>query len=169
MDFKKTLNKQLNVDQYPLPKIEDILSSLSGGVVFTVLDLSDAYTQLELVEESKPYVTINTHKGLFRFNRLVYGIASAPSIFQQTMDKILSGLEGVKCYLDDILITGGNFQECFVRTSQVLSQLSKYSVSVKFSKCEWFVLQVNYLGFVISKEGRLCVKVRRRLTSTDFA
>ena len=70
------------MDQYPLPKPEDIFATLSGGKKFTTLDLSHAYNQLLLDEESRKYVTINTHKGLYEFNRLPFGINSAPAIFQ---------------------------------------------------------------------------------------
>ena len=89
-----------------MPKAEDIFSTLNGGEKFTKLDLSQAYQQLPLDEESQKLTTISTHKGLFQYTRLPYDIASSPAIFQMTMDKILQGLNGVSCYLDDILVTG---------------------------------------------------------------
>ena len=82
-----------------MPKAEDIFSTLNGGKKFTKLDLSQAYLQLALDEESQKLTMIHTHKGLFRYTRLPYGIASAPAIFQMTMDKILQGLNGVSCYV----------------------------------------------------------------------
>lgn len=154
IDFKRTLNKQLSVDQYPLPRIDNIFASLAGAVIFTVIDLSDAYMQLELDEESKQLVVITTHKGLFQFNRLVYGIASAPAIFQYVVNCILAGTEGVKSYLDDILVWGKSFLECEQRTNAVLQKLNEYNVKVKLPKCTWFSPTVEYLGHVLSKEGR---------------
>ena len=62
---------------------------LNGGQHFTKLDLSEAYLQIELDDESKQFLVINTHKGLYRFNRLPYGVASAPAIFQKVMDEVL--------------------------------------------------------------------------------
>ena len=59
-------------------------------------------------EESKELVTISTYLGLFRYNRLPFRVASAPTIFQWTMDQLLNDLSGVKCYLDDIIVTGSN-------------------------------------------------------------
>ena len=69
------------VDQYPLPRIEDILASLAEGEKYTTLDLHQAYLHMEMSDESKKYLTINTHKGLYQFNRLVFGLASAPAIW----------------------------------------------------------------------------------------
>lgn len=62
---------------------------LAGGKTFTKVDISHGYQQLLLDEESKQYVMINTHKGLFKYNRLVFGVASSPAIFQRTMDNLL--------------------------------------------------------------------------------
>ena len=70
------------------------------------LDLSAAYQQMALDEKSSKLVTINIHKGLFRYARLPFGVASAPAVFQRTMDILLQGIPQVICYLDDILITG---------------------------------------------------------------
>ena len=94
------------VDGYPIPKIEDLLSNLAGGKTFSKLDLSHAYSQLVLNEGSKKYVTINTHKSLFRYNRLSYEISSAPGIFQRMIENLLQGISQVMVYLDDILVTG---------------------------------------------------------------
>ena len=81
------------------------------GTVFTKLDLKHSYQQLVLDEESKKYTTIDTHRGLFRYNRLPFGVSSAPAIFQRTMDSLLQWLQHVTTYLDDILITGKDNQE----------------------------------------------------------
>ncbi|VDO48433.1 unnamed protein product [Heligmosomoides polygyrus] len=89
-DFSTGLNKALQSFDYPLPVPEDIFASLNGGTVFSQLDLSDAYLQIELSEESKKKVVINTHKGLFKYNRLPFGIKTAPGIFQQVMNKMVA-------------------------------------------------------------------------------
>ena len=105
-DYKLTINAVSKTDPYPLPRIEDIFASLSGGESFTKLDLAHAYQQIPLTDDSKRYTAINTHKGLFQYNRLPFGVASAPAVFQRTMDSILQALPHVCVYLDDILITG---------------------------------------------------------------
>jgi hypothetical protein len=80
-DFKLTVNKVSKLDRYPIPKIEDLFAKLSGGQLFTKLDLSQAYQQVRLEEEAKKYAVVNTPKGLYQYNRLPYGISSAPGIF----------------------------------------------------------------------------------------
>ena len=77
-DYKVTVNPALEVDQYPLPVPEAMFATLAGGKNFTTLDLSQAYQQLELEEESRKYLAINTHRGLYQYTRLPYGVASAP-------------------------------------------------------------------------------------------
>ena len=85
----------MDVNQYPLPRSEELFAALNGGVHFTKLDLSEVYLQIDLDDESKKFLVINTHKGLYRVNRLPYGVASAPAIFQQTMDQVLPKIAGV--------------------------------------------------------------------------
>ena len=87
-DYKVTVNQALLVEQYPLLKPEDLFATLAGGKVFSKLDLSQAYLQVQLDEKSTPYVTINTHQGLYRHTRLPFGIASAPALFQKMMDTV---------------------------------------------------------------------------------
>lgn len=96
-DFKVTVNPALCVERYPIPRIEDLFSSLAGGQRFTKLDLSNAYLQVPFAESSRKCLTITTSKGLFCYSRLPFGIALAPAIFQRAMDQILQGLPNVHC------------------------------------------------------------------------
>ena len=88
-DYKLTVNAVAKTDSYPLPRIEDIFASLSNDKTFTKLDLAHAYQQIPVAEDAKKLTTINTHKGLFQYTRLPFGVASAPAFFQRTMDTIL--------------------------------------------------------------------------------
>ena len=114
------MNQASKIDSYPLPRIDDLFASLAGGKSFTKSDLANAYQQIPLDEQSKKIVAINTHKGLFHYNRLPFGISAAPSIFQRTMETLLQGLSGVCLYLDDILITEKTDQEHLKNLSAVL-------------------------------------------------
>ena len=122
-DFKVTGNPALKVDQYPLPKVEDLFATLVGGRKFTKLDLSQAYLQLELHPEARQYCTINTHRGLYQFTCLPFGISSAPAMFQKVMDTILQGVPQTLCFIDDILIMGSSEEEHLKNLEEVLSRL----------------------------------------------
>ena len=110
-DLRVTINKSIQVNIYPLPWMEDIFSTLGGSTVFSKIDLSNAYLQLELTEESKELCTINTLKGLYRYHRLPFGVASAPAIWQRTIEQVLQGIKKVECMMDDIIIAGANEEE----------------------------------------------------------
>ncbi|XP_059221513.1 uncharacterized protein K02A2.6-like [Stomoxys calcitrans] len=87
-DYSTGLNNAIELNQYPLPTPEDILSECRNCSIFTHLDLSDAYLQAEIDDESKELLTVNTHKGLFKFNRLTPGVKCAPGAFQRIMDQV---------------------------------------------------------------------------------
>ena len=134
-DYKVTINLVLDIDQYPLPKAQDLFSSLSGGRKFTKLNLSQAYLQIMLDEKSRQYLTIKIHRGLDQFLRTPFGMDSAPAIFQKTMDQVLQGIPAVSCYIDDILIIGANGAEHLQNLSKVLEQLTHHGMIVKWEKC----------------------------------
>ncbi|XP_052753094.1 uncharacterized protein K02A2.6-like [Galleria mellonella] len=152
-DFKVTINQYVQVDDYPLPRFEEITSKLAGGQLFTKIDLKDAYLQLLVHPESRRYLTISTHKGYFQYKRLPFGISFAPAVFQRIMHQILSGLDGVVCYLDDILITAGTRQEHIKRVRTVLQRLQEAGIKSQISKCSWLQESVTFLGHKIDKNG----------------
>lgn len=151
-DFKLTLNKCLEVDRFPLPRVDDLLAKLHGGNKFTKLDLSQAYAQFEL-DESKKYTVINTHKGLFRYNRLIYGLSSSPGIFQRKLEQMFADLPRVGVFLDDVIITGVDDDSHLTTLNEVFRRLQTYGLKIKKEKCSFFADSVTYLGFVISKKG----------------
>lgn len=151
-DFSATVNKASRLDNYPIPKVEDLFAKLRG-VVFTKLDMSQAYQQLSLDDESKQYVVVNTHKGLFRFNRLPFGVSSAPGIFQQAMESLLQDIPSVVVYIDDILITGATEAEHLKTLGRVLECLESAGLTVKKEKCVFASSSVTYLGHTIDRDG----------------
>ena len=152
-DFKQTVNQASHLDKYPIPKVEDLFAKLAGGERFTKLDMSQAYQQLELDEDSKQYVVINTHRGLFRYNRLPYGISSAPGIFQRTMENLLKDIPNTVVYIDDILITGATEEEHLQTLVKVLKRLREAGLKLKKKKCSFFARSVVYLGHKIDAKG----------------
>ena len=153
MDCKVTLNKVIQTEHHPLPKIKDIFASLSGSAYFCVIDLKGAYTQLAVSQQCQSLLTINTHKGLFTNTRLPFGLSSAPSIFQSIMDRILQGLPNVYCYLDDILIGSATIENCKRTLFDVLKRLEEHNIRINFSKCKLLENSVNYLGHTLCKNG----------------
>ena len=152
-DYKATLNPVLQVDTYPLPRVDELFASLSGGCQFTKLNMSQTFLQLELEEESKPYLTINTHKGLFQYNRLPFGVASVPAIFQRCMESFLQGCKGVCVYQDDILVTGKTWEEDLANLDEALGRLGNAGIHLNRQKCLFMHHSVEYLGHVIDSQG----------------
>ena len=152
-DYKVTVNPELEVDQYPLPKPEELFTKLAGGKKFTKIDLTNAYQQMNLEESSREYVTINTHRGLYQFTRLPFGVASAPALFQRVMDTVLQGIDKTICYIDDILVTGSTQEEHLKNIEEVLRRLQKYGIRAKRAKCVFMSDKVDYLGHRIDADG----------------
>ena len=152
-DFRQTVNKHAKTEIYPLPCIEELFTTLSGGRTFTTMDLSHAYLQLELEEESQELVTINTHKGLYRYKRLPFGVASVPTIFQRIMETTLQGLPMVSVYLDDILVLGKPQQEHLTNLNKVITRLKSAGLHLKTEKCSFCQPEVTHLGNIITADG----------------
>ena len=152
-DFRLTVNKVAATNVYPLPRIEDLFASLKGGQEFTKLDVAHAYLQIPLAEASQKYVTINTHRGLFKYTRLPFGVSAAPAIFQRTMESILQGIPGVAVYIDDILVTGSSREDHLSSLDMVLGRLEAAGLCLKRNKCIFLAPSVEYLGHVISAKG----------------
>ena len=148
-DYKVTINQAINVDQYPLPRLTDLFATMAKGKNFTKLDLSQAYQQMQLVEESAQYLTINTHMGMYQYTCLPFGVVSAPAIFQMVMDEILQGVEGTVFYIDDILVTGSTEREHLQRLVEVLRCLKDIGLRLKPEKCVFLQPSVEYLGHII--------------------
>jgi hypothetical protein len=152
-DYKMTINPFLLVDQYPVPNPSELLASLTCGRKFTKLDLTAAYTQMALDDESSKLVTINTHQGLYQYLRLPFGVASAPALFQRAMDGILQGIPHVVCYMDDILVTGTSAAEHAANLEEVLKRLKQHGLRLREKKCAFYQDSVQYLGHTIDCFG----------------
>ena len=115
--------------------------------------MSQAYQQLVLEEGSRNLVVINTHRGLFRYTRLPFGVSSAPGIFQRAMENLLRGIRGVVVYIDDILITGVTNEEHKMALEEVLQRLETANLRLKKSKCRFMQDSVTFLGHKIDAKG----------------
>ena len=120
---------------------------------FTKLDLSHAYQQLQLVENTREYLTINTHRGLFCPCRLQFGVYSAAGIFQSQMDRRLHNVPSILVRVDDILISSKDDSEHLKNLATVLKIIENAGLRLKKSKCKSLVNKVTYLRYCISKNG----------------
>lgn len=152
VDYKGTLNPALLVDRFPLPRIDDVLVALNGAQYFSKIDLSQSYNQIEL-DESKRYTVINSHRGLFRYNRLVYGLSSSPGIFQRIMTTLLEHIPNVAVFIDDVIIGGKSKTEHLKALEMVFKRLRDSGLKLKGAKCVFLVQEVSYLGYILSKDG----------------
>lgn len=152
-DYKVTINPFLKDFHYPLPRIEDIFANLAGGQKYSKIDLSHAYQQILLTEESQPMTAITTHVGTFVYKRVPFGIKCIPENFQKLIEETLSGLSSTVVFLDDICVTGKDNGTHMKNLKAVLQKLRDAGLRVNWSKCEFFKDSVTYLGYRIDKEG----------------
>lgn len=152
-DYSVTLNPRLRVDEHPLPTPDELLASMAGGKVFSKIDLLQAYLQLEIRPEDRELLTLNTHKGLYRPTRLMYGVASAPAIWQRTIENILKDIPGVAVFLDDIRVAGSSEKDHFEKLRIIFDRLQKYNIRINTEKSEFLTDKINYCGYVIDQNG----------------
>ncbi|XP_055682446.1 uncharacterized protein K02A2.6-like [Lutzomyia longipalpis] len=152
-DYSTGLNESVETNNYPIPDPDSLFSRLSGNKIFSHVDLSDAYLQIPVDEESSKLLTIHTHRGLFRFNRLPPGIRSAPGIFQEIVERMLQGIPGVISYFDDICVASTNAEEHFSTLQAVFQRLQDFNFRVKLEKCKFFAKEIKFLGIVADQEG----------------
>ena len=98
---------------------------------------------MELDDESNELLVINTHKGLFKYNRLVFGVASSPAIWQRAIDQVLQNIPFTQCILDDIILSGKTDAEHLQSLEFVLKRLSDYGLKVNLAKCEFFKEKIS--------------------------
>ncbi|KAA3675726.1 uncharacterized protein DEA37_0006214 [Paragonimus westermani] len=153
-DFSTGLNNALETHQYPLPIPEDLFARLNGGTVFSKIDLSDAYLQVEVEDKCKELLTINTHRGLYQYNRLPFGVKCAPAIFQQIMDIMLSDIPYAMAYMDDIIIVSSSVDDHIQHLHTVFQRIRDYGFTLRIEKCEIMLSNIRYLGSIIDETGR---------------
>ena len=149
----KPLNESVLREIHPLPKVEDTLAQLSGARVFSKLDANSGFWQFPLAEKSQQLTTFITPFGRYHFTKMPFGISSAPEHFQKRMSAILSGLEGVLCLMDDILVFGTDEGEHHRRLTRVLRRIHSAGVTLNPAKCEFQKKKLKFLGHLIDEHG----------------
>lgn len=152
-DYKVTINRKLKREFYPLPRIEELFATLSGGREFSKIDLTHAYQQTMLTDDSQPCTAITTHIGTFVYRRTPFGLSCVPEKFQKLMEETLRGVPCTVVFLDDICVTGASRAEHLTNLRLVLARLRDMGLTVKLSKCCFLEPSVKYLGFIIDQGG----------------
>ena len=151
----RALNKQTIRDQYPLPRIDDLLDRLGQAKHFSTLDLASGYHQIAVKASDIPKTAFRTQRGQFEFIVMPFGVTNAPATFQRLMNQIFKEEldDFVLVYLDDILIFSQTLQEHIQHIRQALEKLRKAQLYARLHKCSFFQERVEYLGFDVSPQG----------------
>lgn len=154
IDYRK-LNEVTVKDKYPLPRIDEVILSLGGSKYFTSIDLKSGYHLIRLTPESKEKTAFHTPLGLFQYKVMPFGLCNAPATFQRAIDTLLGSfrLQGVECYLDDIVIHSHTIQEHVQLLGQVLAILGDHGFYINVPKTRVAYQNVEILGFQVSPEG----------------
>lgn len=154
VDYRK-VNNVTTPNSYPLPCIDDILAAFCGAKVFSKMDLKSGYWQIQMDPKDRQKTAFITHLGLFEFNKMPFGLANAPSVFQDLMNTVLQGVQHkyVMAYLDDLIVFSKNPEQHVQQLEEVFERLSQAGLKLKLSKCEFFKDELKFLGHTISSQG----------------
>lgn len=152
VDYTEVNNVMIK-DAYPLPRIEDILDTLSGACIYTTLDATSGYYQIPVAEEDIPKTAFQTRSGLYEFTRMPFGLSNALPVFQRTMDEVFAEEKGkfLQVYLDDIIIFSKSREEHEVHLAKVLQKIKKVGLILK-KKCHFFKDELTILDYRGSKD-----------------
>lgn len=146
-------NEAIIRERHPIPTVDEVVAELSNSKHFSKLDLRKGYHQIELHEESRPITTFVTHKGLFRYKRLMFGISSAPEMYQHIIQQVLQGCQGATNISDDTIVHGLTRKELDDRLHAVLKRLTERGLTINAEKCQFDMDRLKFMGHIISKDG----------------
>ncbi|GKC38063.1 putative reverse transcriptase domain-containing protein [Tanacetum coccineum] len=154
-DRRQELNKLTVKNHYPLPRIDDLFDQLQGSSVYSKIDMRSGYNQLQVREEDIPKMAFRTRYGHYEFQVMQFGLTNAPTVFMDLMNRVCKPFldKFVIVFIDDILIYFKNKKEQKEHLTAVLELLKKEKLYAKFSKCEFWIPNVQFLGHVIDSQG----------------
>ena len=151
-DFRP-LNSKTRLDTYPLPNLRSFTHAIKGSKYFTKLDLYKAFHLIPLTPSSSKKTATITPWGIFVYKRLAMGLRNSCQTFQKLVEYVLSGIDNIYIYIDDILIHSETEAEHLKTVEEVCRRLSENDLTVSLKKCEWGVQSVDFLGFRLDQEG----------------
>ena len=146
-------NEAIERERHPIPTVEEVLHELNGSTVFSKLDLKWGFHQVELDAESRQITTFITHRGLYRYKRLMFGITSAPEKYQKIVKDTLVGCKGVVNIADDLIIHGCGIQEHDENLLAVLRRLKECGLTLNEKKCKFRLPKLTFFGHDLSSKG----------------
>ncbi|GKC12054.1 putative reverse transcriptase domain-containing protein [Tanacetum coccineum] len=154
IDYQE-LNKLTVKNRYPLPRIDDLFDQLQGSSVYSKIDLRSGYHQLRVREEDISKMAFRTRYGHYEFQVMPFGLTNAPTVFIDLMNRVCKPYldKFVIIFIDDILIYSKNNKEHEEHLKAILELLKKEELYAKFSKCEFWIRKVQFLGHVIDSQG----------------
>ena len=155
-------NKAVKTEKRLKPTLDELIPDLNGATVFSTLDLTFGYHQLELEPESRHITTFSTHDGLRRYKRLMFGINAASEIFQNSIAEPLIGLSGCKNISDDIIVYGRDVREHDENLNRVLTRLREHNARLNGDKCAFRKAEVIFYGHSLRAEGIKAARPLRR-------
>lgn len=153
IDYRQ-LNEVCAKDAYPMPRIDQIISKLSGASVFSTLDLKKGYYQVRMHPEDAEKTAFRFGRKLYEFTRMPFGLSSAPQTFMRLMNRVLEPFPFAECYLDDVIIFSSNLKEHGEHLQKVLAAIEAANLRLNLKKCRFGLEEVDYLGFTIGKNRR---------------
>ncbi|GJR87944.1 putative reverse transcriptase domain-containing protein [Tanacetum coccineum] len=154
IDYRE-LNKLTIKNRYPLPRIDDLFDQLQGSSVYSKIDLRSGYHQLRIREEDIPITAFRTRYGHYEFQVMPFGLTNAPAVFMDLMNRVCKPYldKFVIVFIDDILIYSKNKEEHGEHLKTILNLLRSEKLYAKFSKCDFWLDSVQFLGHVIDSSG----------------
>ncbi|KAF5790284.1 putative nucleotidyltransferase, Ribonuclease H [Helianthus annuus] len=154
IDYRE-LNKITIRNRYPLPRIDDLFDQLQGAKCFSKIDLRSGYHQLKIKDSDIPKSAFRTRYGHYEFLVMPFGLTNAPAVFMDLMNRVFHEFldKFVIVFIDDILVYSKSKEEHEYHLRTVLEILRQKKLYAKFSKCEFWLNQVAFLGHVVSAEG----------------
>ncbi|GKD74488.1 putative reverse transcriptase domain-containing protein [Tanacetum coccineum] len=154
IDYRE-LNKLTVKNRYPLPRIDDLFDQLQGSSIYSKIDLRSGYHQLRVREQDVPKTAFRTRYGHYEFQVMPFGLTNAPAVFMDLMNRVCKPYldKFVIVFIDDILIYSKDEREHEEHLKAILELLKKEKLYAKFSKCEFWIPKVQFLGHVIDSRG----------------